>query len=403
MDGDRMAAEDDRAALSPVRRAQVSADDKDPISSLCAQLGPGPFTLVALFASPEADLESLARAAQARCGAASVMGCSTAGEIGAQGYEEGEIVAVALPADVFEARCLMFEDLSALEQPGIVERVFAARGALAAAADPRGMEHGFAFLLVDGLSQREDMLAAAIASGLGAVPLFGGSAGDGTRFRRTRVFCGGTVRGDAAVLAMVRTRCPVEVFSLDHFHPTPTRMVVTEADPSTRRVMSINAAPAARELARILGKDPEQLTPMTFAAHPLVVRLGGQHHVRAIREVDESGALVFFSAIDAGLVLSLAESEDMVAHLDRRLSQLTAPPAGAGPRGAVLACDCILRRLEAAERQQTRAIADVLRRHKVTGFSTYGEQIGARHVNQTMTGVVIHAPAAPPARESAAR
>jgi hypothetical protein len=49
-----------------------------------------------------------------------------------------------------------------------------------------------------------------------------------------------------------------------------------------------------------LGKDPAQLTPFTFAAHPVVVRIGGKHHVRAIRTVGEGGDLIFFSAIDEG-------------------------------------------------------------------------------------------------------
>ena len=39
-----------------------------------------------------------------------------------------------------------------------------------------------------------------------------------------------------------------------------------------------------------------------------------------------------------------------------------------------------------------RAISEVLSRHSVVGFSTYGEQIGPMHVNQTMTGVAFYAP-----------
>ena len=49
-------------------------------------------------------------------------------------------------------------------------------------------------------------------------------------------------------------------------------MVVTEADPERRLVREINAEPAAREYARLVGKDPDQLSPFTFAAHPVVVR-----------------------------------------------------------------------------------------------------------------------------------
>ena len=150
----------------------------------------------------------------------------------------------------------------------------------------------------------------------------------------------------------------------------------------------INAEPAAREYARILGKDPEQLSAFTFAAHPVVVRFGGTHHVRAIQRVLDNGDLVFFSAIDEGLVLTLAEPEDMAVHLDRELARIA---RGRTPQ-AIIACDCILRRLEAEQKQRTGAISDILARNKVVGFSTYGEQINGMHVNQTMTGVAIFAP-----------
>ena len=165
-------------------------------------------------------------------------------------------------------------------------------------------------------------------------------------------------------------------------------MVVTKADPARRLVRQINAEPAAQEYARILGKDPDQLTTFTFAAHPLVVRIGGRHHVRAIQRVATNGDLVFFSAIDEGLVLTLAEAQDMAAHLEGELTALARDTAPA----AILACDCVLRRIEAQEKQLFGRISDILGRHRVTGFSTYGEQHGAVHVNQTMTGVAIYPP-----------
>jgi hypothetical protein len=120
----------------------------------------------------------------------------------------------------------------------------------------------------------------------------------------------------------------------------------------------------------------------------VVVRVGGKHHVRAIQQVAENGDLVFFSAIDEGLVLTLAEPQDMVAHLARELARLS---EGGAPE-AILACDCILRRVEAMEKQKTGEISAILRAHRVVGFSTYGEQMNSMHVNQTMTGVAIYPP-----------
>ena len=37
-------------------------------------------------------------------------------------------------------------------------------------------------------------------------------------------------------------------------------------------------------------------------------------------------------------------------------------------------------------------VSALLRKHGVTGFSTYGEQMNSMHVNQTMTGVALYPP-----------
>ncbi|MCO6383805.1 FIST N-terminal domain-containing protein [Oceanicola sp. 502str15] len=353
---------------------------------LAEELGPGPFALVCLFASPECRFAELIAGAENFFGEAHVMACTTAGEIGRAGYAEGRVVAVAFPSAAFSATALMMDHLAERDAQSFGARLVRERLALAERAPDRTSV--FAFLLVDGLSLKEDILAAALSPALGGVPLFGGSAGDGVDFARTRVALDGVVAQDAAVLALVRTTLPTRVFSLDHLLPTDERMVVTEADPKARIVKSINAEPAAREYARIVGKDPDQLDTFTFAAHPVVVRIGAEHHVRAIQRVTEEGDLQFFSAIDEGMVLTVAEKQDIVAHLDAELGALAEPVAPLG----ILGCDCLLRRIEAEQAQTVRALSDTLARHRVVGFSTYGEQFGPLHVNQTITGVAFYPP-----------
>ena len=369
-----------------IRSAEAPGAAPDAARRLLAGLGPGPFALIILLLPPGADLGGIAGAVHAAHPQAVQTGCTTAGEIGQGGYSEGMAIAIGLPARHFAARSLVVPDLDAMQPRALTGQVIRARSALLAAAP--GWRDDFAFLLVDGLSRREDVLASALAAGLGPTPLFGGSAADGSRFLETFVIHDGQVLRHAAVLALVRSACPVRVFKLDHFRPTATRMVVTAADPANRVVRRINDEPAGREYARILGKDPGQLTPFIFAAHPVLVRVGGQHHVRSIRQVDETGDLIFYSAIDEGLVLSLAEPLDMVTHLEAGLRGLSAvrPPA------AILGCDCVLRRMEAQEKQLTRRVSALLARHRVIGFSTYGEQMGALHVNQTLTGVALYPP-----------
>lgn len=369
-----------------MRRAHAEARDPKAMERLAAGIGSGPFALVILFLSPDTPIADLPARVAAAFGETPVVGCTTAGEISPDGYSEGGIVALGLPAAHFAAETMVVPDLKAIDGQKLIGDTIRTRQRLARACPD--WENEFAFLMVDGLSVSEDQLAATLASGLGPVPLFGGSAGDGTRFAATYVLHGGQLSQNTASLSIIRTSCAIRVFSLDHLRPSDQRMVVTEADPARRLVRQINAEPAAQEYARLLGKDPAQLTTFTFAAHPLVVRIGGRHHVRAIQRVAPNGDLVFFSAIDEGMVLTLAEAQNMASHLEGELQRLAADREPA----AILACDCVLRRIEAEEKQMFGQISDILRRHNVTGFSTYGEQLGSVHVNQTMTGVAIYPP-----------
>ncbi|MEZ5686024.1 MAG: FIST C-terminal domain-containing protein [Paracoccaceae bacterium] len=165
-------------------------------------------------------------------------------------------------------------------------------------------------------------------------------------------------------------------------------MVVTSADPANRIVARINDEPAALEYARLVGVPADQLSSVVFAAHPVLVRAGGRHHVRAIQHAGADHSLCFFAAIDEGVVLTLAEPEDIATHLEAELARLSQQRAPS----AILGFDCIFRRIEAEGRQKTGEVSGILARHQVAGFSTYGEQIGAMHVNQTLTGVAFYPP-----------
>lgn len=364
-------------------RGQVAATRGNPISALYEQIAPEPVSLITLFVSPEADFASVVAEAEALFPEVDVVACTTAGEIGIDGYAEGAIIGIGYPERHFASISMLIDDLDDKHTQTVLDRIAIDRVGLR--VRHKDKQQGFGFLVVDGLSLREDTLTAAISLALRDVPLFGGSAGDGTDFGHTLVSLNGALHENAAVLTLVQTDLQTQVFSIDHLRPTEGRMVVTEADPSRRIVKTINAEPAAREYARIVGKDPEQLDRFTFAAHPVVVRIGGSHHVRAIQQVNEAGELVFFSAIDEGMVLTIAEPLSLADHLDTALAELTAKHG----RAQIIGCDCILRRIEAEQTQQTQQVSSILRKHNVMGFSTYGEQIGPLHVNHTMTGVAL--------------
>ena len=117
-----------------------------------------------------------------------------------------------------------------------------------------------------------------------------------------------------------------------------------------------------------------------------MVRVGGDYYVRSIQRMNVDGSLTFFCAIDEGVVLTLARREDIVDNLDAFFSRVRREM---GPPQLVIGFDCFLRGLEAERQQSKQPLGRLLAKNNVVGFSSYGEQFGAMHVNQTFTAVVI--------------
>lgn len=361
-------------------------DDPDPGRSLAAQIGSGPFALILLFAAEDADLPTLLRRARDTYPQTEIAGCTTAGELCENGYAEGRVVAIGFPASAFAAETVLIDPLDAVDSRVVIGQLQRARQTLLRRAGD--FTHELGILMVDGVSGREEHLIASLAGGLGPVPVVGGSAGDGRKFLRSRIFVAGKVHESAAVLCLLRASAPLRTFSFDGTRPSHTQMVVTRADPQKRAILRINDEPAALEYARLLSLPVESLGPEVFATRPVMVRAGGRHHVRSIQHVGPDGSLIFFGAVAEGMVLTLSDESDIAGHLETAMQDLR---GGRAP-GMVLGFDCIFRRIDAESRQKTGEVSRILRENRVAGFSTYGEQFGNMHVNQTFTGVAFYDP-----------
>ncbi len=361
------------------------------VSDLRRQIWQGAGATLIFFVSPSFNRETLTKELELQFAGCTLIGCTTAGEITREGYREGTLVGMTLLASEFKVQPLLIEGLnqySMEDGEGLVRRALAGAG-LAMPTQLTHPSHCFAMLLIDGMSKQEELVVASLNRFLDPIPLFGGSAGDNLDFRSTWVYLNGAFHSDAAILTVFTTTRPFKVFKLDHFMPTETKMVVTEADPNARLVMEINAEPAAFAYARMVGLEAQELSPLIFAAYPVVVKIGGEYHVRAIQKVENDGSLRFYCGIEEGLVLTVARGEDIALNLDRSLSALKRE---VGEIEMILGFDCILRRLEAEQKQKTHEVSAVLKRNNVFGFSTYGEQFRSMHVNQTFTGVAIGLP-----------
>lgn len=370
-----------------IRSAQSSLDDpRQAVRELHAALWQERLELVLLFCSARHELDAVADEVDRLFGSTPVIGCTTAGEIGPAGFSKRSISGVSFSAEDCTAvigSIDSLQDLTVEHGTAFVQELLQRLESRVADVGPHNT---FGFMLIDGLSAREELTAHMLQQALGAIATCGGSAGDALRFRRTHVFHNGRFRSDTAALAIVNTRLPFRVFKTQHFVRRSERLVVTGADAAQRIVTEINGWPAAHEYARAVGANFDELNPARFAASPVVVRIDGNDYVRAIQSVGPDGSLKFYCAIDEGLVLRAAEGVDLVANLEDTLSRVRDE---IGPPQLLIACDCILRNLEIEQRGLRARVDEIMRRHHAVGFATYGEQFAGVHVNQTLTGIAI--------------
>jgi len=311
-----------------------------------------------------------------------VLACSSAGGFAYGGYDDEKTVLIAFPARNFRAGAVWLENLT---QTPVMEWMRALRP-LEHLEGAEAFPNHFGVLLIDGASGHEELVTATCEAVIPSLMVVGGSAADGLRFGRTHLALQGEEREVAAVFCRIATDFAIEEIILDHFNPEGDKIVVTDADPENRILRELNAEPAALEYARLIGVLPEELSPAVFAAHPLIETQGGRHFVRAIRGREGDGGLSLMSAIETGAILGIGRAESLAERLAVRLNAM--PPAE-----MVLGFDCVLRRLAVEQAGEQGQVADLYARHRVAGFSTYGEQHGGFHVNQTFVGLAFRTPA----------
>jgi hypothetical protein len=377
-----------RAACG-IRVVASTLSTVEAVSAARAELADGVYQHILVFFSTRHDPDLLIEALEQGFPDVTVSGCSTAGEVGPLGMTQGGIVFIAFPETGFRIISEVIPDIDkgGVERASEIARRL--RVQMISGVSRASKENIFALVLVDGLSDREESLTAALHWSLEDMELIGGSAGDGLAFHRTALIHRGKLVRRGAILFVIETAAPFRIFKTQNFEPTPIKLVVTAADSESRIVYDLNAEPAASEYASAIGVSVEELGPMCFASYPLVVKVGGEYYGRAIRNMNPDGSLSFHCAIDEGLVFTVGRPRDMV---ETTLETLKHIDADLGGIDFVLGFDCFLRRFDAETGQVRHKVEEIYGRYGLAGFQTYGEQFNAMHLNQTLTGIAFSKP-----------
>ncbi|WJS83291.1 FIST N-terminal domain-containing protein [Paracoccus sp. TOH] len=375
-----------RPVLAPAPVAiSVPAAGADAAACIAQAMAPQEPALVLLFGMPAEGLPALGAELRRRLGPdCRVVGCSSAGEIGPQGYCAATVTAVGFPATSFRVGVCVLRDQALVP----VSEWMATLRRFHVDFRPDLRRSSFGVLLPDALARQEDVLTATLDAAIPGLPVVGGSSAEGMLFAPTCQMVDGAVHEGAALFVLIETDLAISEVLFSHFSPTDKRAVVTAADTHNRIILELNAEPAAQEYARLAGVPLHALTQTEFARHPLLLRTGKRHHVRAIRAITREGGLELLSGTEPGHILTLGRAMDMTRGFAEVMDALPRPPL------MVLGFDCILRRLALERAGMTGQMSELLARYRVVGFNTYGEQHSGMHVNQTFVGMALMPPEA---------
>ena len=334
--------------------------------------------LYVVFAGHRHDHESLvAGVVSVAAPDASVIGCTTGGEIGVGGPSDDAVVVMAIggPGISVATRC-----------GDIVGGDLRTAGEQAAASiwDVEDRGHTVLLVLSDGLAgDQQEVVRGAYATTGATIPLVGGCAGDGMEMGSTTLFhadkSGTRIGGGQVIGAAISSCAPLGIGVYHGWEPVGEAVLITKSvgnvvheideEPALDRYLRLHGAPAD------LADDAEAFTRFA-ATHPVGISRRSHQEVRFISSADPiARTITSIAGVPQGVVAyamegtadSVLDATDIACA--EALAQLNGPPVG------VLAFDCVARRGVLGDS----GIADEVTRIEervgapIAGFYTYGE------------------------------
>ncbi|WP_437675385.1 FIST N-terminal domain-containing protein [Sorangium sp. So ce131] len=351
-------------------------------------------TLVLVFGAPEfLDDPGAIRELRRAYPRSHMVGCSSAGEIAGASVCDGTLsVAVAR----FERTSLW----TAQVEVSSASDSFAAGQALARKLERPGLRG--VLVLSEGLGVNGSELVRGLNSVLPeSVAVTGGLSGDGTRFKRTWVCTGDTVRsGVVAAVGLYGEHVVIQHGSKGGWDKFGPERVVTRSEGNV--LYEVDGRPALSLYKEYLGDKAAEL-PASALLFPLALRATAQDEkslVRTVLAVDhERQSMTFAGDVPEGHLVQLmkADFERLIGGAEQAARSASEGSQAAGESALAIAISCVGRRIVLGDRaeEEVEAVLDVLPKGtRVTGFYSYGEisPYAAGHCdlhNQTMTLTVL--------------
>ncbi len=301
---------------------------------------------------------------------ASILGCTTAGEILGTDVRDDSL---AITAIQFEKTTLALTKIHISDYKNSAQ----AGRHLADNLDTKGLKH--IFLLSDGLKVNGTELIAGLTDKLpNNIPVTGGLSGDGGRFQETYVMGNCPAEKETIVLlALYGAKLRVGYGSMGGWDPFGPERVITKSKGNV--LYEMDGKSALELYKKYLGKHAEGL-PATALLFPLSLRIqeGKPPVVRTILSVDEEEqSLTFAGDMPEGSYAKL-----MKANMDRLIdgavgaAEISSKAVQSKESQLAVLISCVGRKMVLKQRgeEEVEGVQDKLGNHtKLTGFYSYGE------------------------------
>jgi hypothetical protein len=347
------------------------------VVQIVTELQPIVPTLVLYFASSCYDQQELADGMKRSFPEATVVGCSTAGEILTGKMLENSIVAMAFDAGTIgECSLQPLYNISTEDHLPHAFRQFEKYHGISVHTNADPAYAGI--ILADGLQRAEERIMESLGR-ITSIPFVGASAGDDLHFQKTWVHFNGRAATDAAVLVLFRPANGYRFLKTQSFIPTSTKLVATRVDESARTVHEFNYRPASIAYAEAIGVPEGELIE-NFMSHPLGLMYHFEPFVRSPQQIIGT-SVVFYCSVKKDMELYLLKSTDIIRDTSAALKTAI---GDFGTPSAIVNFNCILRTLELHEKNLAGEYGQLFNFCPTIGFSTYGEEY-IKHINQTAT------------------
>lgn len=355
---------------------------QEAVRAVAAQLHTKP-ALVLFFASTTYDFSELTHAFTTHYPEAQVVGVTTTGEIGPDGFSEHSLSAQSYSAAFGRTEATLIRDIAKYPIFDREALRSAARnvGIQVASSD---IEHeGLAFVFPVGLKAGEEKMLSVLNSIFESdgFPIFGGTAGDDAQFIETFVSVNGVVTCEGAAVVFIKPNVAFSIYKENIFEGTGKKVQITKADAHARIVYEMDGRPAADVYAAHLNVSRAQLASK-LSKHPIGRAFNHDFLIASPFDVLDNGAISFYCQVYEGSTVEILQPKPALKELQQTLygiSQRFKSLEG------VLACNCILRKMQFADEGLFPAMNEQLRKlPNLCGFSSYGEQWNKTQLNQTL-------------------